>query len=109
MSLNRSEVKSFIDGFMSKADVINELDNAICSGDWLDEDWEEEFENEHEAYLEQGRGEAEEQIRNQFTNAIGEKFFGLKENRSEWILTHSEEWKWIENYLNKLHDCFENC
>ena len=44
----------------TEAQVIESIDETIP--DYLDDDWETEFDDIHEAYLEQGRGEAESHV-----------------------------------------------
>jgi hypothetical protein len=45
---------------------VNEmLDEEICSGDWLNEDWSDYHETEFDWYADHGRGEAEDSVRNQ--------------------------------------------
>lgn len=50
-------------------DVLNEIQEAKY--DYIDTSWEDEFEDIDEAYLEQGRGEAESQILTTLINSHG--------------------------------------
>ena len=50
-----------IEEIYNKIDDIGELiDKQIP--EYLDDDWEDEFESEYDAYMEQGRGEAESSV-----------------------------------------------
>lgn len=51
----------------TEADVLERIDEAIP--DYLDDDWETEFDDVHEAYGETGRGEAESQILHELIDA----------------------------------------
>lgn len=58
LELIESQISHLIDSF----DFQSLLDDEIVSGDWIDPEWEQEFEDQFEAYSEQGRGEAESEV-----------------------------------------------
>ena len=51
-------------------EVKSMFDEELASGNWLDDDWEEEHENEYDAYMEQGRGEIEDSIIDQIIKSV---------------------------------------
>lgn len=68
-----SKVKKFANlliGALSEDAICQEVDEA--KPEFLSEGWEDEFDDEFEAYIEQGRGEAEEQVLNKITQGIVE-------------------------------------
>lgn len=70
----------YITNKYTENDYIYALDEEINSGDWLDEDWADEFESHYEAYTEQGRGEAEDAVlRNYVKEAC--KYLNCKEEQ----------------------------
>lgn len=51
--------------------LLLEVDNAMS--EFLGDDWKDEFEDEYEAYIETGRGEAELQVRGEIEKEILKK------------------------------------
>lgn len=53
--------------------------------EYLDDDWEDEFDSEYDAYIEQGRGEAEYDILSALISHIGYDINDLSEEDLDWI------------------------
>lgn len=78
-------------------DVVTERVDGVM-GEYLNNDWESDFDDMYEAYLETGRGEAESQILNEIIIEIRNKVereFGKEPNaevleyiRNELLSTH---------------------
>ena len=89
LELIESQISHLIDSF----DFQSLLDDEIVSWDWIDPEWEEEFEDQFEAYSEHGRWEAESEVIDTF----------FKENKKvfEWIDIYSDEifWKTIYDFV----------
>jgi hypothetical protein len=54
--------------YSDEAAVASQIDEVIP--DYLDDDWEDKYDNAYDAYLETGRGEAESQIVNELSNGF---------------------------------------
>lgn len=106
MELNKEEVKEFINNLYTNSQVIEMIDDEICNGNWLDDDWEEEgYDDEYEWYRDYGRGEAEDVIMNEFIKAIGKKYYNLSESEAtDWVLYKDDNWDWVKNYIYELHE-----
>lgn len=89
----KSQVVAYINQNYSEDSVINMLDNEITSGNWLEDDWEDEFDNEHDAYMEYSRGEAEAAVRMEIERDVLKKFNITYEQYRE--ATHEELWDTI--------------
>ena len=82
------QMKQWINKEYSEMNVAEMLDNEILN--WLDDDWEEEFDDEFEWYSEFGGGEAEdvivEQIITYAEKATNAKISGNEKLKlDEWI------------------------
>lgn len=78
-------------------DIVNtRFDEELC--EWVDEGWEDDFETEHDAYQEQGRGEAE--------NVVIEEMIDWYERAHEklGVNIHFE----IFNLIKEHYDCLNN-
>lgn len=74
----KQDVINYIKDNYNESDIIDNVDEI--KSDFLDEDWEDNFEDEEEAYQETGRGEAEAQVRIEIENDIFKHFgYGTKE------------------------------
>ncbi len=71
LHLTEESIKSFLEENYTEDSIISEVDEAKL--DFIPEDWEEEYCDEEEAYLETGRGEAEAQVRMQIEKDILDK------------------------------------
>lgn len=71
LQLIEESIKSYLEKNYSEDSIISEVDEAKL--DYIPEDWEEEYCDEEEAYLETGRGAAEAQVRMQIEKDILEK------------------------------------
>jgi hypothetical protein len=71
LQMTEESIKAYLNENYSEDEIISSVDEAIP--DFLDEDWEEEFEDEHSAYEEIGRGEAEAQVRMEIEKDILDK------------------------------------
>lgn len=60
-SLVKDVAQKILDKF-SEDKVVEMFDDEIFSGHWLDEDWEDDYEDEYDAYLSTGRGSAEDEV-----------------------------------------------
>lgn len=81
--VTKEEVVEYINGNYNEDDVHSSVSEAIT--DYLDEDWEDEFEDEQSAYDEQGRGEAEDQVKREMYEDIFTHFYsedGYNKDRS---------------------------
>jgi len=65
---NKEQIVKYIKENFSEEKVLNDLDQEILQ--WLDEDWNDEFESEYDWYGEYGNGEAEDVVRNDIINNI---------------------------------------
>jgi len=68
-NINIEEKWEEIKSKWSEEDVISAIDESIP--DYLDSDWEDEYDSEYDAYQEQGRGEAEDVVINQIFQSVG--------------------------------------
>lgn len=73
------EIEFYLNTVYSESSLASEIDEA--KGDYLNEDWQDEFVDEAEAYLETGRGEAENQVRVTIETHILTKIFGKDDPR----------------------------
>ena len=87
LQLTEESIKNYLEKNYQEDSIISDVDEAKF--DFLDEDWEEEFDDEHEAYMETGRGEAEAQVRMQIEKDILGKlnleYFDLEEKLGKTI------------------------
>lgn len=67
----KEEIQTYLRTEYKEDELTHRVDEA--SMNYLDDDWEEEFDSEEEAYLETGRGEAESEVRTEIEAAILEK------------------------------------
>lgn len=68
---NQELVQAAFDYITSKYshdDYIDAFDEEVNSGDWLEDDWEDEFESAYDAYMDTGRGEAEHAVLKQYVD-----------------------------------------
>ena len=65
---NKEQVIAYIEDNFKEESVCNDLDQEILQ--WLDEDWNDEFESEYDWYGEYGNGEAEDVVRKYIVNSI---------------------------------------
>ena len=65
---NKEQVIAYIKENFKEESVCNDLDNEILQ--WLDEDWNDEFESGYDWYGEYGNGEAEDVVRKDIVNNI---------------------------------------
>jgi hypothetical protein len=76
-----------------ESETIDAIDDS--KSDYLDDDWESEFDDIHEAYDEQGRGEAESQavqdlIRREFPGVSDKELLFLMDELSErWGISYN--------------------
>ena len=74
-------------------DTIDAIDDA--KADYIDDDWEDEFDDIHEAYEEQGRGQAEshavqELIKREFPNIGDDELIDLMDQLADrWGLSYN--------------------
>jgi hypothetical protein len=68
LQMTEESIKAYLNENYDEDSIISEVDEA--KRDFLDDDWEEEFDDEEEAYQETGRGEAESQVRMQIEGDI---------------------------------------
>jgi hypothetical protein len=87
LQLTEESIKNYLDKNYNECSIISDIDEAKF--DFIDADWEDEFEDEHDAYIETGRGEAEAQVRMQIEKEILEKleikYFDLEEKLGKTI------------------------
>lgn len=70
------QLEQFIQQYWESEDtLVEQIDDGIVSGDFLDDDWRDEYDDEYEAYQETGRGEVEGQILATFLQDIANKFY----------------------------------
>jgi hypothetical protein len=74
MELTEENVRQYLRTEYKESDLAGELDEEVNSGNWLNDDWEDEFDNEFEAYQDHGRGEAENAVRTTVQEDILLKF-----------------------------------
>ncbi|MEK6829857.1 MAG: hypothetical protein AABY15_07090 [Nanoarchaeota archaeon] len=68
LELTEESVIAYLQKNYNEDALISEVDEA--KSDFLDDGWEEEFDDEFEAYAETGRGEAESQVRAQIESDV---------------------------------------
>jgi len=93
----KKQITDYIKQQYTEDKVDDLVDDEICSGNWLDGDWEDDFEDEHEAYNEQGRGEAETAVREAIQADI-ESHFNIT---NEQYLAQTDENLW--DLINEIH------
>lgn len=81
MNATKESVLEYIKENYSEEELTQQVDEA--KSDYLNDDWEDEYENEEEAYIETGRGEAEEEVRTDMDGDIL-KHFGFGEDLSSY-------------------------
>lgn len=69
----KEQVLEFLELNYPEDRVIQMVDEEIASGDWIDEDWNDEHETEYDWYQDFGRGEAENSIRTQIIDELIKK------------------------------------
>jgi hypothetical protein len=79
--------------------VIDMLDDEISSGNWVDEDWNNEHESEYDWYQDFGNGEAEDAVREIIINELISKFNFTYDS---YKIETGEE---IYETINDLYDC----
>ena len=65
---SKEQVIAYIKENFKEESVCNDLDNEILQ--WLDEDWNDEFESEYDWYGEYGKGEAEDVVRKDIVDHV---------------------------------------
>ena len=87
LQLTEESIKSYLEKNYTEDEITSDVDEAKL--DFLPEDWEEEYCDEEEAYLETGRGEAESQVRMQIEKDILDKlnieYFDLEKKLGKTI------------------------
>lgn len=85
----KTNVIIYLKSYHTEESIDELVDQEIVSGNWVDDDWEEdgEFEDEYSWYAEFGRGEAEDAVRDQLEVDILKEFNLTKEQ----YLTQSGE------------------
>lgn len=68
LQLTEESIKNYLEKNYQEDSIVSDVDEAKL--DFLDEGWEDEFDDEHDAYMETGRGEAESQVRMQIEKDI---------------------------------------
>jgi hypothetical protein len=68
-SINENENMDEILSKWTEDKVLELLDECIL--DYVDSDWEDEYDSEYEAYVETGRGEAENDVIMQILKSVG--------------------------------------
>lgn len=68
MEATKESVEGFLKTKYNEYSILSDIDE--CMSEYLNDDWEEEFEDEHSAYIETGNGEAESQVCTQIEKEI---------------------------------------
>lgn len=66
----KEKILEFLRKNYSEDRVSEMIDEEIYSGNWLDEGWQDDFDDEYDAYQECGRGEAEGAVRNDIVSDV---------------------------------------
>lgn len=83
--LTKELVVAYINSGWTRSKVEDLLVDEIASGNWLDEDWEDEYDSEEDWYRDYGRGEAEDAIRIQIDEDVKKHFEVTYEEYEEII------------------------
>lgn len=99
-SLVKDVAQKILDKF-SEDKVIEMLDEEIFSGNWLDGDWEDEYEDAFDAYTATGRGSAEDEIIRQMVDWYQSEYGKIDNDDmiDDVILLIKEEYE-ILDYIN---------
>jgi hypothetical protein len=90
-------VRKWIDEKFSEDDVISRLDEEIMN--WVADDWEDECDSEYDWYMDYGRGEAEDVIRQEIYEDVLKEFGFTIEGYAEML--GEDVW----DTVNEVHDC----
>jgi len=99
LQLTEESIKNYLEENYDEDSLIQQVDDA--KSDYLDDDWEEEFEDEHEAYQETGRGEAEAQVRIEIERDI------LGKLNIEYFEFERQVGKTISDIITDVYSCLE--
>lgn len=99
MNKTAEEIFEIIKSHWSEDTVINRFDNEVI--EWVEDDWEEEYDDEFSAYQETGRGEAEDVIINEM---IG--WYEAKHNNEEKLET--QLMLQVRELIKENYDCLSN-
>jgi len=106
MEFNRIEVVAYLKKEYPEERIDELIKDEIVGGDWLDDDWEEEYETEHDWYENYGSGEAEAAVKTQIEEDILKHFSKTKE---DYLLEIGEEiFETIDEYTDKFKDPLED-
>ena len=72
------------------------------TGNWLDDDWDQEYEDEYEWYQDHGNNEAEDAVRDQIEEEILKHFNLTREQYVE--LTDEQLYETIQSIYSKLEN-----
>lgn len=91
----KEKLENWLTENYSEEDIVSKIDETIP--EYLDPDWEDDFGDIYEAYVETGRGEAESQV----INEIIEEFGLSTENRS---ISDTDLYLEIYDYIKEKYD-----
>ena len=80
MEATKESVEKYLVDTYNEDGIIEDIDD--CMSDYLDSDWEDEFEDKYSAYIETGNGEAESHVCTEIYNEIL-KYLGKRSYRLE--------------------------
>ena len=70
-----TEIRQYIKEIFTENQVLQRIEDEIASGDWLNDYWEDEADDEFEWYRNYGRGEIETQIIDEIIDKVAKRFF----------------------------------
>ena len=98
----KNKIATYLDSKYTESDIEEQIDSSINSGNWTQDNWEDEYDSLYECYIETGRGAAETEIRNKLVNEICNNFKITCEDYE--ILTGQYLWDYINSVFPILID-----
>jgi hypothetical protein len=99
MEATKESVVEFLEKTYTEEKITDDIDD--CMSDYLDSDWEDEFEDEYSAYLETGNGEAELHVCTEIYEDILKK---LNMTHQEYSQAIGEE---VWDTVKEVFDCLD--
>ena len=98
----KEKVIKYLKSQYSEDRITEMIDEEIVSGNWLDDDWDQEYEDEYEWYQDHGNNEAEDAVRDQIEEEILKHFNLTREQYVE--LTDEQLYETIQSIYSKLEN-----
>ena len=80
-----NKIIEIVKNYFGDKDVVSVLDQRIEDGDYIDDDWQDEYDSEHDWYAEYGNGECENEIHGEILKEIAKQ---IDESPHSWYFNN---------------------